>query len=117
MHEHVKRIRELLKDATPKAKPRPVETEEQRRRAFEYYEFNVGLPVVESTPRARALRDIARISTWYGWGAEVTRALDAEGVTAAGELSDAAVEALLVRMLHLEDAAQMGCGAPDAPPA
>lgn len=86
-------------------------------RAFDYYEFNTALPIVDQSERARALRDIARISTWYGWGNEITRALDREQVGAAGELSDAALRELLRRMKSLEDSAQCGCDPEDAPPA
>jgi hypothetical protein len=116
MQDHVARIRELLRDATPKKRPAP-DPSEQMRRAFEYYEFNVGLPVVEQTPRARAMREIARISTWYGWTTEITRALDAEGVNATGELSDSAIETLLERMQSLLAAAQAGCDPDEGLPA
>lgn len=115
MNAKVTRLRELLKDAVPARQP--VTPAESMKRAFEYYDFNVGLPVVEQTPRARALREIARIATWYGFGAEVTRTLDRECVSVAGELSDDAIESLLERMKHLEAAVQTGCDTDDTPAA
>jgi hypothetical protein len=117
VNQKVSRIRELLKDATPVRAPTAPSLDENRLRAFEYYEFNVSLPVVQQSPRARALREIARISTWYGLGAEVTRYLDRESVEVAGELSDDAVDALLSRLRQLEDAIQSGCDPADSPPA
>jgi hypothetical protein len=116
MNAKVSRLRQLLKEAVP-AQPAALTAPESMRRAFEYYDFNVGLPTVEQTPRARSLREIARIATWYNLGAEVTRALDREGVEVAGELSDAGIETLLERLKHLEDALQAGCDPADIPPA
>jgi len=54
--------------------------------AFQYYEFNTNQgPVLEQTRRARALREVERIVSWYGWQRELTRAMDAaEAVTLAG---------------------------------
>lgn len=116
MNAKVARLRQLLKEAVP-AQPTRAVPPDGIRRAFEYYEFNVGLPVVEQSPRARSLREIARIATWYGLGAEVTRWLDREGVEVAGELSDDGVESLVARLKHLEDALQTGCDPADIPPA
>jgi hypothetical protein len=92
-------------EAASASTPAPIviSPDAQRLRAFEYYEFNVGLPVVEQSPRARKLREVARLSTWHGWGDEITRALDREGVRAAGELSDAGLDALGLRLRALQD--------------
>lgn len=117
LNERAARRPKRAKPAAPAAVSTLPSPDAQRMRAFEYYEFNVGLPVVEQTHRARALREIARIATWYGWGAEVTRALDAEGVAAAGELSDDGIEKLVTRMKALEDCAQSGCDPDDMPSA
>ena len=121
MDDRITRLRQLLREHIPEAPApaanEPLGAEQQRLRAFEYYEFNVGLPAVEQTHRARALREIARIATWYNWGAEDTRALDREGVAVVGEMGDDGVEFLLERMQGLESSAQAGCDAPDSLPA
>lgn len=106
-----RRPKRPAKPVAVEASSPPTSPDAQRMRAFEYYEFHVGLPVVEQSDRARALREIARISTWRGWAVEVTRAMDRESVGAVGELSDASVFKLCARLKALEDAASMGCEA------
>lgn len=109
----VGKVKAVLGEARPQAET----PESQARRAFQLYEFNVHGPVVEQTPRARAKREIGRIAAWYGWTMEITRALDAACATCLAELDDASIEALQRRMRQLEECAQTGVGAPDAPPA
>lgn len=86
--------------------------------AFQYYEFNTNQgPVLEQTRRARALREVERIVSWYGWQRELTRAMDAAEAVTLADLDDDALYALKARLRQLEDAAQNGFDSPDAPPA
>lgn len=115
MREHVARVRRLLEEAVPAAAPRPT-AESEALKAFSLFEINTALPhFAEQTPRARSQREIARIANWYGWLAEVDRALDAANVMSIGGLDDAQLEALHARMSLLEDCVQNGGDAPDAP--
>lgn len=116
MRDSVARVRQLLAEART---PKPTDSEEARaRRAFDYFDFNSSPPpVLEQTPRARTLRDITRIATWYGWGGEVARALDAAQASSPADLTDEQLEALQARLQRLEHCAQEGLDCPDAPPA
>jgi len=111
-------LAEIAATSRPAPAPKPT-PESEALRAFQVYEFNsvpVG-PVVEQTPRARAIREINRIATWYGWPGEITRALDAAAATSLAGLADEELEQLVERMRHLEECVQNGGDAPDAPPA
>lgn len=72
---------------------------------------------VVQTPRARAIREVTRIATWYGWQAELARALDAAGACSLHGLSREDLAALVTRMQLLEECVQHGGDPPDAPPA
>lgn len=114
--EKVARLRQLMSEAVPKRSDITAEVEAQRR--FQLHEFNNAPQlVIEQTPRARLEREITRIATWYGWNAEVARALDAQAVSSVSGLDEAAAERLLHRMRQLEQCAQEGYDPPDAPPA
>lgn len=63
------------------------------------------------------VRQVVRIANWYGWQAEIARAMDAERVSTLQDLDDRALQALHDRMIQLEECVQTGGGAPDAPPA
>ena len=116
MKENVARIRRLLEESVREKKQ--LDAQERAKRAFELYEFNVSLPAVDTSPRARALRTVARIVSWYAWaGPEVARQLDRCGVAAVDDLDDDQVGDLLDRMRQLEDCAQEGLDPPDAPAA
>jgi hypothetical protein len=118
MRDNVARVRELLSQAKRKpTKPEPA-AELQLRRAFELYEFNSAPAVLlEQTPRARAERETVRIATWYGWMAEIARALDMEGATSIESLSDDGLGLLLDRLQRLEHCMQEGLDPPDCAPA
>lgn len=108
-------LRQLVRDATPE----PQQSAEARAaKAFQSYEFNAA-PTFEvvQTPRARAIREVTRICSWYGWGHEVARALDAAAVETMHSLADDDLDQLVDRMRLLEDCVQHGGDAPDAPPA
>jgi hypothetical protein len=71
-------------------------------------------PVLEQTPKARAIREISRIATYYGWGHEVSRFLDRHHVGSVPELSEDQVYELADRMCRFEQCAHEGLGWPDA---
>jgi hypothetical protein len=75
------------------------------------------LPVLEQSPKARAIRRIAEIVNFHGWQIEVTRALDRHAASYVDDLPQDAVLALRDRMEHLEECAQYGCDPEDALPA
>jgi hypothetical protein len=116
LNEKVARLRQLMSEAVPK---KPTESAEALAlRLFQVHEFNTASPmVVDQTPRGRCEREIDRIATWYGWQAEIVRALDAECVASLQGLSDAGLERLQLRMKQLEECAQNGLDCPDAAPA
>src|SRR5690242_13649977 len=76
-----------------------------------------GLPVVDSSPRGKAIRRISEIANLRGWQLEVTRAMDTHNASYVSDLSDRAVFALRDRMEYLEDCVQYACDPADAPPA
>jgi hypothetical protein len=82
-----------------------------------FYGHCIAYPVLNQSPRERAMREIARIARWYGWSTEIERALDAAGVPSLPQLNDRDLGSLLHRMQQLEECIQTGSGAPDAPPA
>lgn len=94
--------------------PRPA------RSNYDWYQFNsdCGLPVLEQTPRARALRRIALIAGWRPWGQrEVQRFLDARAATSPSALDDSTVMELQERMEQLETSAQTCCDPDEDTPA
>lgn len=107
-------MRAVLATAEPRRTPRPT-PEKQALQAFQLYEFNTEQLVVEQSSRARAVREIERIATWYGWTGEVARALDAAHATCLAMLPEAQLANLADRMLQLENCVQNGGDAPDAP--
>ena len=116
LNEKVARLRQLMSEAVPR---KPAESPEAAAlRLFRLHEFNSAPAVlVEQTERARDEREIDRIATWYGWQAEVVRALDRDRVASLSGLSDGGIAALLARMHQLEECAQNGLDCPDAAPA
>jgi hypothetical protein len=117
MHDKVTRLRQLMSEALPR-EPQLTPAEVQARTAFAHYEINAPQPIVlEQSAQARAIRDIMRIASWYGWMGEVERALDAGSCPSLHSLPEEELDRLSARMRRLEDCAQNGMGAPDAPPA
>jgi hypothetical protein len=116
LNEKVARLRQLMSEAVPK---KPDESDEALAlRLFQVHAFNTAAPmVIDQTPRGRSEREIDRIATWYGWKAEVVRALDAERVASLQGLSEIGLERLQQRMKQLEECAQNGLDCPDAAPA
>ena len=119
MRDNVARVRQLLSEAV-EAKQALLNnsTEARIRRQFDLHESNVGAPVlIDQSARARALRQIRRIATWYGWQNEIEAALDLAAVSSVEGLGDDQVAALHQRLAGLEDCAQNALDSPDAPPA
>lgn len=112
----VQQVENVLAEIAPRAKPATT-PEFQALQAFQLYDFNAGHPAIEQTPRARAMREITRIATWYGWTGEIARVLDATGALSLAGLEEESLEELLTRMRLLEECVQNGGDAPDAPPA
>lgn len=115
----VARIRRLLGEAVEeKQRQLHASTEAKARRQFEVYEFNTGLPALNTSKRARAERQIGRIVAWYAWaGPELARQLDRLEAPSLEQLDDAGVEQLLEHLAKLEDCVQQGLDSPDAPAA
>lgn len=113
----VRQVEDVLAEIAPRRRPH-ASAEMHAAWAFKAYQDNAGGDYyAEQTPRARALRELDRIARWYGWQAEVLRALDAAGVTTPAGLDDDSLDQLLARLRSLEDALHNGGQAPDAPPA
>lgn len=112
----VRQVEDVLAEITPR-REQPDTAEILASRAFQLHEFNTATPVVEQSPRARAIREVTRIAAWYGWGDEVVRALDGECVVTLSALSPVGLEQLVARMRQLEECVQNGGDAPDVPPA
>lgn len=76
-----------------------------------------GLPVLDQSPRARAIRRIAEIAGSRGWHMAVTHVLDHYRAAYVSDLSDGALWALRDQMEAFEDCVQHGHSTLDAPPA
>lgn len=116
MRDKVTRIRQLLQEAAPQ----PVEEtqEAKARRAFAAYAANEDrLFYVDPAPRARAIREVLRIATGYGWPHVVEQALDDAGAMSLTSLMDADLEALLTKLRQFEDCVRNGLDSPEVPPA
>ncbi len=77
----------------------------------------LGLPVLNVSRRARAIRRIAEIANSRGWQLEITRTLDRHEAAYVDDLPEDAVLALRDRMEYFEDCVQTACDPDDAPPA
>jgi len=96
----------------------PAEAPEmQATQAFQLYSFNVAHPVLDQSPRARAIREISRIAGQYGWGDEVARVLAAAGAATLPDLDDYPLTWLLERLRQLQECRHFGGYSPDEPPA
>lgn len=115
--DKVSQLRKLLSEATPSPTTVRNDTETEAWRRFQQFESYAAPAPLESSWRARAVREITRIAAWYGWTNEIQRVLDAANLDMLAMLDDSALNELRDRMTHLEECAQHGIGAPDAPPA
>lgn len=111
-------LRRLIGDAVGESDEEPAPSMEmQQQRAFQLYEFNVTHPVLDQSPRSRAIREISRIAGQYGWGDEIARVLDAAGASSLPDLDDYPLSWLLERMRQLQECRHNGGYSPDEPPA
>lgn len=113
------RVREILQEARPAAAEQLVgeAPETQLQRAFQLYQFNVGLAPIEQTPRARAEREIHRIALTYNWPGEVARFLDRHGAASLAGLDEDTIDELLAHMRKLLDRAMSACDSDEDLPA
>lgn len=114
--EWVRQVEDVIAQVAPRTRETPA-PDYSPRGPSHGIAFRALGPVLVQTPRARAVRELNRIATWYGWGAEIERALDAEHVPTMDMLSDQGLMALKRRMRQLEDCVQFGASPPDSPPA
>lgn len=116
MRDNVARVRRILQEAVESKAAESAEV--TARKAFTVYETNApGLAAIEQSPKARSIREITRIATWYGWVNVVEQALDAVNASTLSQLAEDDLAALHQRMQQLVDCTNTGAGSPDAPPA
>lgn len=117
MQEKVSRLRKLMAEAVPR--PTTVTQPEQDMWArYQNHAANTADPVaLDDSDRARAVRTINRISTWYGASSVIVAWLDRRGATGIAALPDEQVQELRAHMEQIEDCAQQGFDSPFAPPA
>ena len=117
MHEKVARLRQLMSEAVSQ-QPEPSPAERDSMRLFRIYDFNTAPAlVVDTSPRAKAEREIERIAAWYNWSGEILRHLDRHGAASLSALHEDAINELLSRLQRLEECVREGLDCPDAPPA
>ncbi|MEO6102546.1 MAG: hypothetical protein ABIP44_02775, partial [Pseudoxanthomonas sp.] len=116
VNDKVTRLRALMAEAVPR-KSCPPEAMPRRIPAFDWFESNLApAPIIQSR-RARAEREISRITAWYSCTVELERLLDQSQACSISQLDDAALEVVLMHMRRIQDCAQMGLGSPHEPPA
>lgn len=117
MQDKVTRLRQIMSEAIPLAPAIPP-SQAAANEAFAYFDANGSAGIaIEQTPQARAIRDIMRIASWYGWSSEITRAMDAASASTLHDLMPDDLDLLHRRMRTLEDCVHTGSDAPDSPPA
>ena len=118
-HEKVSRLRQLLSEAVPIAKPQPQKSieEDDAWRRYQSFVESDPLPALDTSRRARCVRNINRIAISYGWVREIQHFLDKSDAAGIGSLDEDAIERLHDRMVALEDCLQNGCDPPDIPAA
>lgn len=97
--------------------PKDQDAERDARLAYEGYALETEHPMLEQTPRARAIREISRIASYHGWGLEVARYLDRVHAASVPDLNDDQLYDLVDRLLRFEECLHAGFGPLDAPPA
>lgn len=114
--EKVSRLRQLLGEAVPQQPVKTVEEADAWRR-YQAFAENDPLPDLDTSTRARQIRNVNRIACSYGWAREIQHFLDSHDVAGIGSLTDAQVERLHQRFVVLENCVQDGCDPPDMPAA
>jgi hypothetical protein len=119
MHDKVSRLRALMAEAVPRPVPKS-RSEEDAWTAYQHFVANdPGGAALDDSARAKAVRAINRIATWYGMGASsaLVQWLDRAGAAGISQLTDDQVNELHAHMRNLEDCMQLGYGSPYAPAA
>lgn len=114
--EKVSRLRQLLSEAVPAAPQKPADEADAWRR-YQAFAENDPLPDLDTSTRARQIRNINRIAVSYGWTREIQHFLDRHELAGIGSLTDDQVDQLHLRMVTLEICVQEGCDPPDMPAA
>lgn len=114
--ENVGRLRQLLSEAVPSQQVKSIDESDAWRR-YQAFAENDPLPDLDTSTRARQIRNVNRIAVCYGWAREIQSFLDRHDCAGIGSLSDVQVEQLNRRMVTLEDCVQNGCDPPDMPAA
>lgn len=110
------RLRQLMAEAAPSKRPQHSDEADAWLR-YQAHVDNTPLPALDTSLRARQVRNINRIAVSYGWTQELQRFLDRHDASGIGSLSDDQVERLNCRMDQLENCVQNGCDPPDMPAA
>jgi hypothetical protein len=71
--------------------------------------FDIDLPPVDVSPRAKRMRAIMRIADSYGWHSAIVHFLETKGVSYLSDLTNPQLDDLLGRMEGYVDAAETGC--------
>jgi len=79
--------------------------------------MDFGLPPVDVSPRARAMRAIMRIADMHGWHSAITHFMESRGATYLSDLTDPQLFDLKDRMEGYVDAASIGASLADCLPA
>jgi hypothetical protein len=116
MRDKVTRLRQLLSEAVPIEAPKSLGEQDAWRRWHAHAE-NDPLPCMDTSYRAKRIRDINRIAISYGWAREIQHFLDRQDAAGIASLDDDGIELLHDRMTALEGCVQAGCDPPEMPPA
>lgn len=117
MNDKVSRLRQLMAESVPRPLE-PTAAQAAAQREYEYFAANEPVQrTLDMSPRARAIRDIMRIATWYRAESALTLTLDKLKAASLGDLPDDALTQLLEDMRQIELCVQTGAGSPFAPPA
>lgn len=114
--DNVSRLRQLLSEAVPQTPAKSTDEADAWRR-YQAFAENDPLPNLDTSTRARQIRNINRIAISYGWAREIQHFLDDQDVAGIGSLTDSQVDRLHQRFVTLENCVQDGCDPPDMPAA
>lgn len=117
MNEKVSQLRRLIAEASPRRQA-PSAAQQAAERAYDYFAANEpAQPALDTSPRAKAVREIMRIVVWRNAETALTMALDKMNAASVTDLPDDKLASLLESMRQIELCAETGAGSPFAPPA
>lgn len=114
--ESVSRLRQLLGEAVP-VQPIRSKDEADAWRRYQAFAENDPLPDLDTSTRARQVRNVNRIAIYYNWHRELQDFLDRHDVPSMSSLSDEQIAELNQHMVTLENCLQDGCDPPNMPAA